>query len=395
MLRVLLSLLLVIATSPAWGAAPPPRTVDVPAPDGAMLKATYYAAAGPGPGVLLLHMCNTTRQSWDPVGRQLSAAGIHALALDYRGFGESPGERFDAQPPAARQKLLTGAWPGDLDAALAYLLSQPGVDKTRAGAAGGSCGVNQAVQLARRHANVHSLVLLAGTTDRTGLEFLQQTRWLPVFAAAAADDQYDAQAPQSMQWLAELSGNPRNRFVGFADGRHGTEIFGPHPELARQIAEWYADTLVKAPADPGVAVVPRDTRTRTFWTALHAPDGVARAVQMFHDVRGREPQAFLFPEAVMNQIGYDRLQAGKARDAIELFKLNVAAYPASANAQDSLGDGYLADGQNAPALAAARKALALLAADKGNDQLKEAVRRSAQEKIDKLTADSKPPGGGG
>ena len=71
----------------------------------------------------------------------------------------------------------------------------------------------------------------------------------PVFAAAAADDQFDDHAPESMQWLSDLSGNPRNRFVGFADGKHGTEIFGPHPELPQQIVAWYVDTLVKAPAD--------------------------------------------------------------------------------------------------------------------------------------------------
>ena len=39
---------------------------------------------------------------------------------------------------------------------------------------------------------------------------------------------------RSMLWLAELNGNPGNRFVGFASGRHGTEIFAPHPELVRQ-----------------------------------------------------------------------------------------------------------------------------------------------------------------
>ena len=88
------------------------RAVDVAAPDGALLKATYYAAAAAGPGVLLLHMCNTTRQSWDPVGRQLSAAGINALAIDYRGFGDSPGARYDALPPAERRQVVVGTWPG-------------------------------------------------------------------------------------------------------------------------------------------------------------------------------------------------------------------------------------------------------------------------------------------
>jgi dienelactone hydrolase len=376
--------LLVIALSIA-SAPPAPRTVDITAPDGVVLKATYYPAGGRGPGVILLHMCNTTRASWEPVGRQLSAAGIHALALDYRGYGESGGEPFDTVPPQQRQRIIDESWPGDVDAALSYLAAQAGVDKGRIGAGGGSCGVNQAVRLARRHPDIKSLVLLAGGTDAAGRRFLLETPSLPIFAAAAGDDQFDADAPRSMQWLLDLSGNPRNRFAGFADGRHGTEIFGPHPELPRQIVEWYAETLVTAPADRSAPVEPKATPVREFWTML-ARDGIERVVQTFHDVRRRDPNAFLFPEGVMNQAGYERLQEGKTKDAIALFALNVDAYPASANAQDSLGDAYLADGQTDRALAAARRCLELLPGDKANDQFKAAIRASAEAKIKKISA---------
>jgi hypothetical protein len=41
-----------------------PQDVDITSPDGTKLKATYYPAAKPGPGVLLLHMCNSNRQAW-------------------------------------------------------------------------------------------------------------------------------------------------------------------------------------------------------------------------------------------------------------------------------------------------------------------------------------------
>src|SRR5262245_53279876 len=82
----IVALLLVLAASRVLAADAPPRDADVTAPDGTVLKATYYAAVKPGPGVLLLHMCNSNRKAWEPVGRQLSVAGIHALALDYRGF---------------------------------------------------------------------------------------------------------------------------------------------------------------------------------------------------------------------------------------------------------------------------------------------------------------------
>ena len=90
---------------------PPPRDVTISAADGTRLKATYYAAARPGPAVLLLHMCNTTRKSWEPLGPQLAAAGIHALSVDYRGFGESGGDRFDPRGrgvPDHHQREMAG-----------------------------------------------------------------------------------------------------------------------------------------------------------------------------------------------------------------------------------------------------------------------------------------------
>ena len=43
-----------------------PKDVDIVAPDGTKLRATFFAAAKPGPGVLLMHMCNTVRKSWEP-----------------------------------------------------------------------------------------------------------------------------------------------------------------------------------------------------------------------------------------------------------------------------------------------------------------------------------------
>jgi dienelactone hydrolase len=386
MSRPVLSLLLAAGSLPAFAAEPAaPRDVDISAPDGTKLKATYYAAAKPGPGVLLLHMCNSNRRAWEPVGRQLSAAGIHALTLDYRGFGDSGGERFE-NDPQKQQQIVTEKWPGDVDAAFAYLGEQPGVDRERIGTGGGSCGVNQAVQLAARHPDVGSLVLLAGGTNRTGREFLQRTQWLPVFAAAAADDQFDADALRSMQWLVDLSGNPRNKFVGFQEGKHGTEIFGPHPELAAQIVQWYVDTLVKTPADPKATIAAKKTPISEFWALLDEPGGVGRSVRAFHDARQRDPKAYLFPEGIMNQVAYERMQAGHVEEAIELFKLNVEAYPSSANTYDSLGDGYLAAGQNELALQATQKCLTLLAADKGSDQIKKLIRQSAEQKLEKLKA---------
>ena len=386
------SILLLFLLHPvsAFAQSPPAaRDVAITAPDGTSLKATYVAAAKPGPAVLLLHMCNTTRTSWAPLSPQLAAAGIHALAMDYRGFGESGGARYDGLSFENAQKTVNEKWPGDIDAAYAFLVAQPGVDKTRIGVAGGSCGVNQAVRFARRHPETRSLVLLAGPTDPDGLGFIEQTHTLPIFAAAAADDQYDGRAPQVMEWLLALSGNPRNRFSGFKDGKHGTEIFGPHPELPKQIVEWYVDTLITHPVDRAAAVTPKNSPVREFWQLAQTPARVTEAVKVFHAERARNPQVMLSPEAPLNLLGYQHLQAGRTKEAVALLKLNTEAYPASANTYDSLGDAYLADGQKDLALQAARKALELLATDTAPDEFKKAIRASAEEKIAKLKGSDK------
>jgi tetratricopeptide (TPR) repeat protein len=281
-------------------------------------------------------------------------------------------------------KELREKWPGDFDAAYQFLLAQPGVDKGRIAAGGGSCGVNNAIRLAERHPEVKVLVLLAGPTDIVGFNFIAHKPELPIFTAAAADDEYDPATLQLMQWFSDLSGNPRSKFSGFKDGRHGTEIFGPHPELVRQIVAFFVDTLITSPVNPKVAVTPRKTEVSAFWAMANQPGGVARAAQLVHDARKRDPDALIFAEFPVNLLGYDRLQAGDKADAIALFKLNTEAYPASANAEDSLSDGYLAAGQNDLALAAEQKCVELLPGDPGSADFKAALGKAAQEKIAKL-----------
>jgi len=383
MRRSVLLLAFVSLASSHGLAQPQSRNVDMVAPDGVGLKGTYFAASRPGPIVLLMHMCNTTRVSWEPVARQLADAGISALTMDNRGFGESGGPRFDGAAPEVVAQLRE-KWPGDFDAAYRWLVAQPGVDKNRLGVGGGSCGVDNAVKFASRHPDVRSLVLLAGPTDAAGATYLLAHPGIPIFTAAAADDQYDSHAPQLMRWFAEVSGNPRNRFVGFADGRHGTEIFGPHPELPRQIVAWLVDTLVKSPADPAQAFSPQSNSISEFWSIASAPGGAEKATRLYREARKRDPNAFLFPEYMLNQLAYAQLRDSKADDAVELFKLNVEAYPTSANAQDSLSDGYLARGQNDLALAAAQKCLELLPADRIDAAFKAALRQAAEQKVAKL-----------
>src|SRR6201993_1226082 len=101
------------------------RVVDLKSGDGTILKGTYFAAAKPGPGVLLFHQNNRTRKSWDELAAQLAAAGIHVLTFDARAHGESGG-KYDNE--ANRSAYWKTWWPSDLDTAFQYLSSQQGVN---------------------------------------------------------------------------------------------------------------------------------------------------------------------------------------------------------------------------------------------------------------------------
>jgi len=67
--------------------------VDLSAADGTKLKATFFSAGKPGPGVLLLHQCNQQRKGWDGLATRLAAAGISVLTLDYADTGKAKAKR--------------------------------------------------------------------------------------------------------------------------------------------------------------------------------------------------------------------------------------------------------------------------------------------------------------
>jgi len=360
------------------------RVVDLTAPDGLTLKATYFPAASAGPGILLLHQCNRQRKVWDALAQQLSAAGLHVLTFDYRGYGESGGDRFDTLPPAEAQRIQREKWPGDIDAAFAYLVAQPGVKKDAIGVGGASCGVQNSVQTARRHPEVKSLVLLSGTTDLRGRDFLRTTK-APVFFSFADDDEFPTSV-LAMQWLYSLTRTPEKALARYANGGHGSDMFSVQKQLPGLIVDWYAQTLIKTLGHaPTTKAQPTVAAEVQILEAIDSPGGAGVIGRKLEDARKRDPKAQLFPEDIVNFLGYEHLQAGSAKSAIDIMQLNVQAYPASANVYDSLSDAYLADGQTDLARENAEKALELLPKDAtANEQQRAAIRASAEGKLKQL-----------
>jgi dienelactone hydrolase len=366
-------------------ASPAQRVVDLTATDGTKLKATFFPAGKPGPGVLLLHQCNRQRKVWDSLAQRLADAGINVLTVDNRGFGESGGDPFDKLPPDKAAQVQTEKWPGDFDLALQYLQSQPGVARDVIGVGGASCGVNNSVQTARRHPEIRSLVLLSGNTDLNGRQFLRNASTGPAFFAVADDDEFPPTV-LSIEWLYSLAANPGKRFFHYEKGGHGADMFAVHPELLGLIVDWYVTTLIKTPGRaPAQKDAPAVLQEVHVLDQIDQPGGPAKVSQLLQEARQHDPNAKLFSEQLVNVLGYEHIQSGDNKGALDILKLNATAYPNSPNVYDSLSDAYLADDQKDLARQNAKKALELLASDTTDpEQFRNAVKDSAEQKLQQL-----------
>ena len=251
-------------------------------------------------------------------------------------------------------------------------------------AAGASCGANQSVQLARRHPEVRTVVLLSGAIAPNGREFVRDSTWLPIFGAASHGD---GGAVETLRWAVGWSRTPSNKFVEYQAAGHGTDMFAAEKELQPQVLTWLDTHLRDAPTSPPTSTTAGPTFVEEFWTALNQPGGVQRARKLYDEAKSRDKNAVLFPEAETNLLGYQLLQAGNVKDAIDVFQLNVEGYPRSANVYDSLSDGYLAMGNKEEALKYAQKAIEVLDTDtNATAEFKQVVRESAAKKIKELQA---------
>jgi dienelactone hydrolase len=365
------------------------RTVDIKSADGTAVKGTYFAAARSGPGVLLFPQGNRTRDAWGDLAKELAAAGINTLTVELQRYHDEKG------------------WWAAEDAALEFLASQPSVNRDIIGIGGaGALGVDLAVETARHHANqVKSLVLISGEVLRPQLKFLHKASQLPGLFVFSDDDEYPPEQ-EAMQLIYDTSSSPSKKLIHYpavkeapwlwyetsdskvpAKGGHGTDMFKPHPELRTIIIDWLVTTLIKtpghAPADPLACAA--------ILNQLQMPGGVAQVTQQLTEARRTDPQAQLFPEINVDIIASGYLRDGETKEAIEIFKLNLLAYPDSADAYYNLADAYLKDGQKDLARKYAEQALAMLDSHTAplsswsdTEQRRAEIRRGIQDTLKKI-----------
>ena len=238
-LTLALGLVFVWAAAPAALADSGP--VDITSADGTVLKGSYYDPGQPGPGMLLVHQCNMDRTSWESLAGSLSAAGIHVLTFDLRGFGETPGEGLVS--PDSFPRLMQQS-PPDVDAAYAYLLAQDGVDAARTGVGGASCGVALTSDLATRNPDVKAFLALSGFPSDAAQEHIAMTPGLAVFGAAADADDLTPGVHEVIKAAVEGSKNEKSMAKIYGGTEHGLPMFGKNPDLEPAIVDWLKGQLL-------------------------------------------------------------------------------------------------------------------------------------------------------
>jgi CubicO group peptidase (beta-lactamase class C family) len=84
--------------------------------------------------------------------------------------------------------------------------------------------------------------------------------------------------------------------------------------------------------------------------------GIEAAAKQYQRMKG---EGILIGENELDKLGYQLLGMKKIKQAIEIFKLNVEAYPESYNVYDSLGEAYMINGNDSLAVKNYKKSLEL------------------------------------
>jgi tetratricopeptide (TPR) repeat protein len=207
---------------------------------------------------------------------------------------------------------------------------------------------------------------------------------VPIFVARAGYDNPQLNQTLDAYVRRALDAEAQVTLVNYADGQHAFDV-RDDTERSREIVRQTLD-FIKFHFTPGGEVKSLAARppSPVKFQSMIASEGIQKALQAYEEARKSNPSASIFQEQYLNALGYQLLQEQKPKDAIEIFKLNVAAYPQSPNVYDSLADAYAADGQNDLAVQLSEKALEVLAKANLNEQQATPIRNSANDKIKRL-----------
>jgi len=214
------------------------------------LKANFYQSNKTSDrGVLLLHQCNYNRTMYNDIGQQLSDKGIHALSLDFRGFGGSANDEFSAEKVQALSRKERGAawqkmstyWPSDVQLAYDHLKSKMSA-KGIIGVIGASCGGSQAITLAEKNPINVIGFFSSGQRDENIARYTKILADKPTLIIAS---EKDTGTYVSAKKLFTASTNMNSKFIAYKGSAHGYPLLDSDTQLASYMVSWLDSHLVK------------------------------------------------------------------------------------------------------------------------------------------------------
>ena len=214
------------------------------------LKASYYQSnKTSNRGVLLLHQCNYNRTMYNDIGQQLSDKGIHALSLDFRGFGESVNNEFNVEKinalPREEQRAawpkMSKYWPSDVQLAYDHLKNKMS-GKGIIGVVGASCGGSQAITLAEKNPDNVIGFFSSGQRKENIARYEKTLADKPTLIIAS---EKDTGTYESAQKLFTASTNKSSKFIAYKGTAHGYPLLDSDTQLASYMVSWLDSHLAE------------------------------------------------------------------------------------------------------------------------------------------------------
>ncbi|GHE97054.1 alpha/beta hydrolase [Thalassotalea profundi] len=226
----------------------PDNLVKFKTQDELLLSGYYYSGSEQSPGVLLLHDCANNGASYNALANALSQQGIHALALDLRGYGYSSNVIYshdfikksskDLNTYQSEVVRITSYWESDLVAAYKYLQTKIGLEQPISVVSTG-CTAPQAVFLAEK-LRIRSFVMITPLFTHMEKEKYKNLIDIPAYFLSSV---HHANSYQISKELYEWNGDDRSTMQILKGNNFGHELFYDKEYLIDNIAIWLHKTL--------------------------------------------------------------------------------------------------------------------------------------------------------
>jgi dienelactone hydrolase len=182
------------------------RVVRLTTADDVGIIGTYYPSERDrAPAVLLLHDLNKDRSEWKEFALLLQRNGIAALAIDFRGHGESTRKLTTAGAVELKLQDFTARdlqeLPLDVEAAVDWLQAQSEIDKARIALIGAGFGANIALRYAALNEDLAGVAVLSPGLVYRGVrtdDVIRQLGVMPVHIFVSTADAFSFESSKRL-----------------------------------------------------------------------------------------------------------------------------------------------------------------------------------------------------